>query len=135
MTRTSVNRQPFCVWVLDNVGSIGVKPLRPEYSDAIPKVVAYCRSIFNEQVPFDYDLQLDDERLYCIEMTEKAYRSRALSCRGRSISATWNVLASSPSRCSGCGLRRNTFRSTQLHSTAWSIFPAMNATGSGQPHN
>ncbi len=31
-TRTSVNRQPFCVWILDNVGSIGVKRLRPEYS-------------------------------------------------------------------------------------------------------
>jgi Permuted papain-like amidase enzyme, YaeF/YiiX, C92 family len=78
MTRTSVNRQPFCVWVLDNVGSIGVKRLRPEYSDAIPKVLDYCRRIFDEQVPFDYDLQLDDERLYCIEMTEKAYRSAGI---------------------------------------------------------
>lgn len=78
MTRTSVNRQPFCVWILDNVGSIGVKRLRPEYSDAIPQVVAYCRRIFDEQVPFDYDLQPGDESLYCIEMTEKAYRSAGI---------------------------------------------------------
>jgi len=77
-TRTSVNRQPFCVWVLDNVGSIGVKRLRPEYKQAIPQVLAYCRRVFDEQVPFDYDLQPGDESLYCIEMTEKAYRSAGI---------------------------------------------------------
>ena len=78
-TRTSVNRQPFCVWVLDNVGSIGVKRLRPEYSQAIPKVLAFCRKVFNEQVPFDYDLQPGDESLYCIEMTEKAFRAAGIA--------------------------------------------------------
>ena len=30
-TRTGVARQPFCVWVLDNVGQIGVKRVKPEY--------------------------------------------------------------------------------------------------------
>src|SRR5271165_6744204 len=50
-TRCGVSRQPFCVWVLDNIGSIGVKRLRPEYKDAVPKVVAYCRKVFEEQVP------------------------------------------------------------------------------------
>jgi hypothetical protein len=75
ITRYSVARQPFCVWVLDNVGSIGVKRLRPEYKDAIPKVVAYCRRVFEEQVPFDYELSNDDRALYCIEMTEKAFRA------------------------------------------------------------
>ena len=34
-TRTSVARQPFAVWILDNVGWIGVKRLRPEHRDAI----------------------------------------------------------------------------------------------------
>ena len=43
ITRHERRRQPFCVWALDNIGSIGVKRLRPEYKDAIPKVVAYCR--------------------------------------------------------------------------------------------
>jgi Permuted papain-like amidase enzyme, YaeF/YiiX, C92 family len=78
MTRTSVNRQPFCVWALDNIGSIGVKRLRPEYKKAIPKVLAYCRKVFNEQIPFDYELSEDDTALYCIEMTEKAFRAAGI---------------------------------------------------------
>ena len=53
-TRTSVARQPFAVWILDNVGWIGVKRLRPEHRGAIPKILAYCRQVFQEQVPFDY---------------------------------------------------------------------------------
>jgi Permuted papain-like amidase enzyme, YaeF/YiiX, C92 family len=77
-TRLSVSRQPFCVWVLDNIGSIGVKRLRPEYSKQIPKVVGYCRKVFKEQVPFDYQLSEDDSALYCIEMTEKAFRSAGI---------------------------------------------------------
>ena len=77
-TRTSVNRQPFCVWILDNIGSIGVKRLRPEFKDAIPQVVGYCHRVFEEQIPFDYELSLDDTALYCIEMTEKAFRSAGI---------------------------------------------------------
>jgi hypothetical protein len=73
-TRTGVARQPFGVWILDNVGNIGLKRLRPEYASAIPKVLAYCRKVFHEQLPFDYDLSLDDRALYCVEMTEKAFR-------------------------------------------------------------
>lgn len=72
-TRTGVARQPFCVWALDNVGWIGVKRLRPEYRSAIPRVLAYCRKVFQEQVPFDYELSLDDRELYCVEMTQKAF--------------------------------------------------------------
>jgi len=74
-TRSGVARQPFCVWVLDNVGWIGVKRLRPEHRDAIPKVLAYLHRVFEEQVPFDYELSEDDKKLYCVEMTEKAYRA------------------------------------------------------------
>jgi Permuted papain-like amidase enzyme, YaeF/YiiX, C92 family len=74
-TRTGVARQPFCVWVLDNVGWIGVKRLRPEHRGSIPKVLAYCHRVFEEQVPFDYELLEDDKELYCVEMTEKAYRA------------------------------------------------------------
>ena len=44
-TRTGVARQPFCVWVLDNVGQIGVKRVKPEYKDAIPKVIAYLHKV------------------------------------------------------------------------------------------
>ncbi len=78
VTRLGVSRQPFCVWALDNIGSIGVKRLRPEYKNAIPNVVAYCHRVFEEQIPFDYQLSEDDSALYCVEMTEKAYRSAGI---------------------------------------------------------
>ena len=74
-TRTGVARQPFAVWILDNIGWFGVKRLRPEYRSAVPKVVAYCHKVFDEQLPFDYELSDDDKALYCVEMTEKAYRA------------------------------------------------------------
>ena len=77
-TRTGVARQPFCVWVLDNVGWIGVKRVRPELRGSIPKVRAYIKRVFEEQVPFDYELGEDDTALYCVEMTEKAYRAAGL---------------------------------------------------------
>jgi Permuted papain-like amidase enzyme, YaeF/YiiX, C92 family len=77
-TRGGVARQPFCVWVLDNVGSIGVKRLRPEHQAAIPKVLAYCRRVFDDQVPFDYELTDDDTALYCVEMTERAFRAAGI---------------------------------------------------------
>jgi hypothetical protein len=72
-TKTGAARQPFCVWILDNVGWIGVRRLRPQYRDAIPKVMAYCRRVFQDQVPFDYELSPDDKALYCVEMTQKAF--------------------------------------------------------------
>ena len=77
-TRPAVARQPFCVWVLDNVGCIGVKRLKPEYRGAIPQVLAYCRRVYQEQVPFDYELGLDDKALYCVEMTQKAFMSAGI---------------------------------------------------------
>jgi hypothetical protein len=77
-TRTGVARQPFCVWVLDNVGKFGVKRLKPQYKDSIPKIIAYLHKVYEEQLPFDYDLDEDDKALYCVEMTEKAYRAAGL---------------------------------------------------------
>ena len=44
----------------------------------MPKVLAYCRKVFAEKVPFDYELSADDSKLYCIEMTEKAFRAAGL---------------------------------------------------------
>lgn len=73
-TRTSVARQPFCVWILDNVGNFGVKRLRSESRDKIPQVIEYCHDVYARQVPFDYELGLDDSALYCVELTEKAFR-------------------------------------------------------------
>jgi len=77
-TRTSVARQPFCVWILDNVGNFGVKRLKAEYRSQVPQVVEYCHDVFARQVPFDYELGLDDQALYCVELTEKAFRNAGL---------------------------------------------------------
>ena len=78
-TKAGVRRQPFAVWILDNVGAFGVKRLKAEWRQAIPGVLAYCRKVFEEQVPFDYSFDLDDSALYCLEMTEKAFRSQGLA--------------------------------------------------------
>lgn len=73
-----VQRQPFAVWARDNVGSFGVKRLKPEQRNRIPAVLTYCRRVFETQIPFDREFQLDDKRLYCIELVEKAFRSAGL---------------------------------------------------------
>ena len=81
-TGSGVARQPFCVWILDNIGNFGVKRLRPEDRPAVPKVLAYCRKTLIQQPPFDYELGLDDSALYCVEMTEKAFRYAGLAAFG-----------------------------------------------------
>ena len=77
-TKAGVRRQPFSVWILDNMGPIGVKRLKVEQRGHIPAILTWCRKVFNDQVPFDYELGLDDSALYCVEMTEKAFRSEGL---------------------------------------------------------
>ena len=59
-TKAGVACQPFGVWILDNVGALGVKRLRPELRGAVPKILAYCKKVFEQQVPFDYELGPDD---------------------------------------------------------------------------
>jgi Permuted papain-like amidase enzyme, YaeF/YiiX, C92 family len=77
-TKAGVRRQPFAVWILDNAGPIGVKRLRADQRLHIPSILTWCRKVFADQVPFDYELGLDDTALYCVEMTEKAFRSQGL---------------------------------------------------------
>jgi hypothetical protein len=71
-------QQPFAVWMLNNVGSFGVRRVAPERRGAITCVIAYCRHVFESQVPFDFEFQ-PDTALYCVEMTEKAFRSAGLA--------------------------------------------------------
>jgi hypothetical protein len=78
-TKVGIRRQPFAVWALDNFGPFAVKRLKPGWRPAIPGVLAYCREVFEAQVPFDYSFDLDDSALYCLEMTEKAFRSQGLA--------------------------------------------------------
>ncbi len=77
-TKAGVRRQPFCVWILDNAGPFGVKRPRPEDQRFAKAAVGYCRDLFVKQPPFDYDLGIDDQAYYCVEMTEKAYRANGM---------------------------------------------------------
>jgi hypothetical protein len=70
---------PFAFWALDNAPhSLVIKRLKPEYRCHIPAALAYIEDVYLRQVPFDTALHLDDERLYCSEMIEKAFRSAGL---------------------------------------------------------
>lgn len=78
-TKSGPRRQPLKVWVLDNAGPMGVKRLKPEFRDRIPEVLSFCRRVYQAQVPFDYELGLDDSAYYCCELTEKAFRAANLA--------------------------------------------------------
>ena len=65
--------------MLDCVGAFGVKRLKAEQRRHIPGVIGYCRKVYEQQVPFDNEFRLDDTALYCLEMTEKAFRSQGLA--------------------------------------------------------
>jgi Permuted papain-like amidase enzyme, YaeF/YiiX, C92 family len=106
----SIQRQPFHVWMLDCVGPMGVKRLRPNLRHHIPGVMAFCRDLFEKQVPFDYEFLLDDTKLYCLEMTEKAFRSQGLALSKPVRIGDWENLIQYPLtafaflRCSGLAL-------------------------------
>ena len=74
-----MRRQPFAVWVLDNVGPFGVKRVRPELQSHADEAVRFCRRTYRaSRSPSTTTWSSDDEALYCVEMTEKAYRSSGL---------------------------------------------------------
>jgi hypothetical protein len=91
-----VQRQPFEVWMLDCVGAMGVKRLKPEYRHRIPGVIEYCRLKFELQVPFDYEFRPDDAAFYCVELTEKAFRSQGLALSEPVRIGDWEHLGSYP---------------------------------------
>jgi hypothetical protein len=93
---SGVQRQPFEVWMLDCVGAMGVKRLKQEYRRHIPGVIAYCRAKFEREVPFDYEFHPDDSALYCLELTEKAFRSQGLALSQAVRIGDWEHLASFP---------------------------------------
>jgi hypothetical protein len=66
-----VQRQPFEVWMLDCVGAVGVKRLKPEYRP-------------------------DDAAFYCVELTEKAFRSQGLKLSEPVKIGDWQHLGNYP---------------------------------------
>src|SRR5262249_1295082 len=51
-----IRRVPFEVWMLECVGPLGVKRLKPEHRHPIPRVIGYCRWVFQPAAPFDVAL-------------------------------------------------------------------------------
>jgi len=91
-----IQRQPFAVWMLDCVGPLGVKRLKPEHRGRIPGVLDFCRKIFEQQVPFDYEFRMDDAKFYCLELTEKAFRSQGLALSEPVRIGDWEDLTNYP---------------------------------------
>ncbi len=75
---SGIQRKPFALWMGDTIGAFGLKRLKPEQRRHIPGALAYCRRVFEAEVPFDRGFGLDDERLYCTELVEKAFRAAGL---------------------------------------------------------
>lgn len=74
-----VRKIPFDRWMLDtDERRFAVKRLRPEFQYAIPAAMAWIEDAYWRNVPFDFDLRLDDEKLYCSELVEKGFRSTGL---------------------------------------------------------
>jgi hypothetical protein len=91
-----VQRQPFEVWMLDCVGAVGVKRLKPEYRNQIPGIIGFCRAKFLQQVPFDIEFRPDDAAFYCVELTEKAFRSQGLKLSEPVKIGDWQHLGNYP---------------------------------------
>jgi len=87
---------PFEAWMLECVGSMGVKRLKAEHRHHIPGVIGYCREVFEREVPFDFVFRLDDSALYCLELTEKAFRSQGLVLSEPVRIGDWEYLTSFP---------------------------------------
>jgi hypothetical protein len=91
-----VQRQPFEIWMLDSVGALGVKRLKPEHRERIARVINFCRGAFEQQVPFDFGFRMEDDSLYCMELTEKAFRSQGLALSEPVSIGDWEYLSSFP---------------------------------------
>ena len=107
-----IQRQPFPVWMLDCLGPFGVKRLKPDHRRLIPGVLGFCRKMFEKQVPFDYEFLIDDSKLYCVELTEKAFRSQGLALSKPVRIGDWENLVHYPLtalaflQCSGLTLEQ-----------------------------
>jgi Permuted papain-like amidase enzyme, YaeF/YiiX, C92 family len=88
-----IQRQTFEVWMLECVGQIGVKRLKAGQQHRVPGVIEYCRKVYEQQVPFDSEFRMDDAALYCVEMTEKAFRSQGLALSEPVRIGDWENLA------------------------------------------
>ena len=58
--------------------AVAVKRLHPEFQPYVPQAIQYCRDVYANRLPFDKQLNLTNDRLYCAELIEVAFRSGGL---------------------------------------------------------
>ncbi|HRX80176.1 MAG TPA: YiiX/YebB-like N1pC/P60 family cysteine hydrolase [Pirellulaceae bacterium] len=72
-------RTPFGKMMADSqTAALAVKRLRPEFQPYVPKAIQYCREVYAARLPFDKQLSLDNDQLYCAELIEVAFRYSGL---------------------------------------------------------
>lgn len=72
-------RSTFGEFISDRgVRRVAVKRLRLQFRHHIPEALAFCRQVQQQRPAFDRDLRLDNDRLYCTELVELAFRSTGL---------------------------------------------------------
>ena len=59
-------------------------------------MLGFCRAAFERQVPFDYGFRMDDNEFYCLELTEKAFRSQGLALSEPVRIGDWEYLSNFP---------------------------------------
>ena len=128
---SGIQRQPFAVWMLDSVGPVGVKRLEAKHRGRIPGVLGFCREVFERQVPFDPEFRMDDTKFYCVELTEKAFRSQDLAFQSRyglATGKTWSFFRSQHSPFFAC---RDWCWTNPSPLIKTSMFPATTETACG----
>ena len=75
ITTDGALRRPFDRYVTDRrVWSVAVRRLHASRQQCIPAALAYCRRVHQEDRKFDTGFRLDNDRLYCAELVEAAFR-------------------------------------------------------------
>ncbi len=54
---------------------VAVKRHRDASPEALARTAVFCRTVFEKRAKYDDQLKLDNDRLYCTELVEEAYRS------------------------------------------------------------
>ena len=100
-TKASVRRQPLKVWVLDTVGAFGVKRLKPEYRNRIPKVVEYLIRSTRSRSRSTTSCRSTTATCTASRWPRRPSATPAWCSPSRSCWPTWRTSTSSRSACSG----------------------------------
>jgi hypothetical protein len=72
-------RVAFDKFVTDRrVWTFAVKRPRLEWQPYVPQALEFCRGVYRERRSFDSDFRLDNDRLYCSELVELAFREAGM---------------------------------------------------------